>query len=188
MDGPVRIGILTISDRVAAGVYADRGGPAVQAALAAGLAGRVGAGRPHGDRRLDAIADAPRGARRPRRVRTGRHDRWDGAGAARRHSEATRGGVRPGAAGFGEAMRAASFATRRLPRSHARPPACAGVPDRQRPRIRRAVPPSVSGSCSPRRCIASPWSAVRRWCCRTGSSAARVGAECEDPASPMKSW
>ena len=31
--GPVRIGILTVSDRAAAGVYADRGGPAIRAYL-----------------------------------------------------------------------------------------------------------------------------------------------------------
>jgi molybdopterin adenylyltransferase len=36
--GPVRIGILTVSDRASAGVYEDRGGPAVREALAAGLA------------------------------------------------------------------------------------------------------------------------------------------------------
>ena len=34
--GPIRVGVLTVSDRAAAGVYEDRGGPAVLAFLADG--------------------------------------------------------------------------------------------------------------------------------------------------------
>lgn len=110
MGDPVRIGILTVSDRVAAGVYEDRGGPAVQAALVAGLAGGWEPVTRTVADDLDAIGNAIAALVDEDRcalvVTTG------GTGPAARDvtPEATRVVCDRELPGFGEAMRAASFA------------------------------------------------------------------------------
>lgn len=111
MDDPVRIGILTVSDRVAAGAYADRGGPAVQAALAAGLAGAWEPVARTVTDDLDAIAGAL--AELVDRDGCALVVTTGGTGPAPRDvtPEATRAVCDRELPGFGEAMRAASFAT-----------------------------------------------------------------------------
>jgi molybdopterin adenylyltransferase len=110
MAAPPRIGILTVSDRAAAGVYEDRGGPAVRAALDAALDGPwVAVARIVSDdledirRALVALVDSDGCALV---LTTG------GTGPAPRDvtPEATRAVCDRELPGFGEAMRAASRA------------------------------------------------------------------------------
>ncbi len=111
MGAPPRIGILTVSDRAAAGAYEDRGGPAVRAVLDHALDGpwdavvRVVADELEDIRAaLVALVDADGCALV---LTTG------GTGPAPRDvtPEATRAVCERELPGFGEAMRAASLAT-----------------------------------------------------------------------------
>ncbi|MCU0648127.1 MAG: molybdopterin adenylyltransferase [Gemmatimonadaceae bacterium] len=109
--GPVRVGILVLSDRASAGVYEDRSGPAIREWLAAHLATPweeryrvIPDDRTTIERELLALCDVDRCALI---VTTG------GTGPAPRDvtPEATRAVCERELPGFGEAMRAESLKT-----------------------------------------------------------------------------
>lgn len=111
MSAPVRIGVVTVSDRASAGDYADEGGPAVRAWLSAAIASEweavprlVPDDRPALEAVLRALADDAACAMV---VTTG------GTGPAPRDitPEATEAVCDRMLPGFGEAMRAASQRT-----------------------------------------------------------------------------
>lgn len=107
--GPVRIGILTVSDRAAAGVYEDRGGPAIRAFLESAIDGPwepcVRVVPDERDRIAAAIAELVDEAGCSLVLTTG------GTGPAPRDvtPEATADACRTLLPGFGELMRAVSL-------------------------------------------------------------------------------